>query len=243
MGIRHIKPKPEYTEKAIQDNLRFLLSNPRYILNNLYVFGWESDTLILTKSGYWYEIEIKISRKDFKNDFRNKHDKQATLADIASTLKPNYFYYAVPENMLEVEEIPNYAGLIVMTSHLHPRIIRRAPLLHKVKNTPEQLRLADKFYFNMLSAQDIAKETKKRLDELTEPYNEGFRKGRDYAIFLASIIHSKTCPYYSFDEHKFVFCKKKKRILHDGCNRQTCDFLTDFEEQIHNLLSHCSKQQ
>ena len=39
----------------------------------------ESDKLIWTKSGYIYEFEIKISRSDFKNDFKHKKDKHIIL--------------------------------------------------------------------------------------------------------------------------------------------------------------------
>lgn len=63
------------TEKSILDILNYqFLSQPKYLLNNLYVFSWESDYLAMTKSGYWYEIEVKISRADFKADFKKKRN-------------------------------------------------------------------------------------------------------------------------------------------------------------------------
>lgn len=36
----------------------------------------ESDFLLKTKSGYWYEAEIKISFSDFKADFKKKEKHQ-----------------------------------------------------------------------------------------------------------------------------------------------------------------------
>lgn len=48
---------------------RFFRSNPVYTAENLYVFGWESDMLIKTRSGMWYEVECKISKADFIKDF------------------------------------------------------------------------------------------------------------------------------------------------------------------------------
>ena len=60
MGVKgnrntEIKEKSILTETKIQDVLKHQLSKPRFCLNNLYVFNWESDVLILTQSGYWYE--------------------------------------------------------------------------------------------------------------------------------------------------------------------------------------------
>ena len=62
------------SEKSIQDRLRVLFDNHKYILTNSYVFAWESDFFSVTDSGYIYEVEVKISRSDFKSDFgKEKH--------------------------------------------------------------------------------------------------------------------------------------------------------------------------
>lgn len=62
------------TEKDIQEILRATFGNHELILNNSYVFEWESDFLSKTKSGNIYEIEIKISRSDYFKDFdKDKH--------------------------------------------------------------------------------------------------------------------------------------------------------------------------
>lgn len=68
----------EVSETLIQGKLRGLKSNPQYVAENLYIFDWESDFLVKTKSGYWYEVEIKISFSDFKHDF-TKHTKHEIL--------------------------------------------------------------------------------------------------------------------------------------------------------------------
>ena len=67
------------SEQLLQQYLRGWKSNPKYIVENLYVFDWESDVLIKTRSGYWYEVECKISFADFKNDFKHKWQKHELL--------------------------------------------------------------------------------------------------------------------------------------------------------------------
>ena len=76
MGIKK-KSVINWTEGLIIDKLTWHLlgnSTVRYFLNNLYVFSnsWESDYLSLTKSGYLYEGEVKISKSDFKADFKKE---------------------------------------------------------------------------------------------------------------------------------------------------------------------------
>lgn len=71
--------KEQITEQLLQQHLRGWKSNPKYIVENLYVFDWESDMLIKTRSGYWYEVECKISLADFKNDFTHKWQKHELL--------------------------------------------------------------------------------------------------------------------------------------------------------------------
>ena len=71
--------KEQVTEQLLQQYLRGWKSNPKYIVENLYVFDWESDMLLKTRSGYWYEVECKISLADFKNDFKRKWRKYDLL--------------------------------------------------------------------------------------------------------------------------------------------------------------------
>ena len=75
-------PVTKFSEGFIQEALEkyFAENSVRYFMDNLFVFRWESDKLIETKTGYIYEFEIKISKADFKNDFKNKKDKHMILA-------------------------------------------------------------------------------------------------------------------------------------------------------------------
>lgn len=187
--------KTKLTEKIIQKRLNSFLATWKYNVDGLYVFPWESDKLIWTKAGLIYEFEIKISRADYKADFKHKPEKhlllnsllpdnkskyiegelfnqlkkkqqkkfpRISLADThlkyrypPDTPTPNYFYYAVPEGMLEPEEIPPYAGLIYIAEEkgvgTGVYIVREAPKLHKTKYGDGELNLAEKFYYNMVS--------------------------------------------------------------------------------------------
>lgn len=215
-------------EKYIQAHLHNFLSNPRFILENLYVFGWESDLLLLTKSGYWYEFEIKISRHDFKHDFQKK-EKHAALQDETVVQKPNYFYYAVPEGLIELQEIPAYAGLVYIRQGYF-RTVKKAPRLHKGKNRAEDLNLVDKFYYNMKEAIHQKRELQQENKNLTEPFMHGRTDGIKTCLEKVVIVYSKACPNMKKGEYENL-CMLKNRL----CNRD-CEYIADFIENIEKLL-------
>ena len=165
--------KTEWTEKKIRDILKMYFMSPntkKYEITNLYVYGWESDYLAVTKSMLAYEVEIKISRPDFKNDFKNKRDKHLLFEDGSmigrfpkGSSMPNYFYYAVPDGLIGVDEVPDYAGLL----YVQPwgiTFVKQPKKLTDEKFDPVKLYLADKFYYNMLSWQ-------RKYEELTDSAN------------------------------------------------------------------------
>ena len=183
--------KTEWTEKKIQDKLKMYFMSPntkKYEITNLYVYGWESDYLAITKSMIAYEVEIKISRPDFKNDFKNKQDKHLLFENGSmigrfpkGSLMPNYFYYAVPDGLISSDEVPDYAGLL----YVQPwgiTFVKQPKKLTDEKFDPVKLYLADKFYYNMLgwqrkyeevidSANEI-KELKRQLKGINKTFND-----------------------------------------------------------------------
>lgn len=204
MGVKKKANGEYFDEGRIQRCLNGAISESatKYRMDGLYVFDWESDKLIITKSGYTYEFEVKISRSDFKADFKHKKEKHTILrscltgerytqkgyefmeanrytnmADFEASIafrqfyltsyykRPNYFYYAVPQDLVSVDEIPEYAGLIYVTEYGSLRTVKKAPLLHKEKYTDEQLNLCEKFYYNMVSNKQTADNWQKRYDE------------------------------------------------------------------------------
>ena len=58
------------------------------------LIGHECDMLILSKSGYLTEIEIKRSWEDFKADFKKKHQHESN--GIIKT-----FMYCIPISIIE----------------------------------------------------------------------------------------------------------------------------------------------
>lgn len=165
----------KHSEQSIQQALSGFLSNPRYVIENLYVFNWESDLLFLTRAGYWYEVEIKISRADFFNDAKKRtgfnHLKSEVLTD-PSKKGPHYFYYAVPEGMVKPEELPTHAGLIEVNENRGYKTTTKAPLLRKEKVDPNTMGLSDKFYYNYIN-------TRRKLMVLSLEFEDQQRKYSD----------------------------------------------------------------
>lgn len=112
----------------------------------------ECDVMAISKADYIYEFEIKISKSDFKKDFeKEKHRliKEKKFVNESKTWRipfyaPNYFYFVMPENLVSIEEIPEYAGLIYLKKNEREieffEIVKKAPLLHKTKATTEFIR-------------------------------------------------------------------------------------------------------
>lgn len=105
------------------------------------VVGWEADILVVHKTGYVDEIEVKISVADFRREFSKKSHKHKVLqcGRPSKVRNPNYawrngqpfhlqdwdnckphpvrrFWFALPEEIhAKIEsEIPSYAGVIVV---------------------------------------------------------------------------------------------------------------------------------
>jgi hypothetical protein len=90
----------------------------------------ECDLLVVTKSGYAYEVEIKISKADLKKDLQKRHQH------INGKIKRLYF--AIPEKLKnEVDLIPERAGIIVVDTY------GRCTLFRKAINNSTARRLSD----------------------------------------------------------------------------------------------------
>lgn len=122
------------TEKQIQNKLNkeyaghFSKKKHKLAISNIFLYEWESDFITINKNNYVTEFEIKCSKWDYLNDFKkeNKHESFKLLRNT-----PNYFYYVCPENMIKLENIPEYSGLIYINDFL--RVVKYAPILHKDK--------------------------------------------------------------------------------------------------------------
>lgn len=89
------------------------------VLTNHFHTDWEADILVINQEGFSHEIEIKLSKSDFKNDFKKfyqnqnsgekflKHDKIGCGDYVC-----NHFSFLLPMGMVALEEIPQHCGVI-----------------------------------------------------------------------------------------------------------------------------------
>lgn len=137
--------------KDIIQSLSLRFVNHKYLINNAYLFEWESDFFSVSEALYLYEYEIKVSKSDFKDDFnkKGKHRLLESAVPDSFQKKPNKFFYAVPKGLIPSYMIPDYAGLIEVSSADEPaNIIKDAPFLHREKLFPKYMKiLLDKFYW------------------------------------------------------------------------------------------------
>lgn len=179
-------------------DLQYLSRNAcKYLIHNLFVFDWESDYLAITKAGLIHEVEIKISKHDFKNESKNKSAKFALFESRnESTLIPDFFYYCVPENLISVEEVPEYAGLLYVNDYGFLTTPKSAPRLKKEKTDLTKLNLADKFYFrylHYLGKYNAAKSENLRLiNKSVERHEDGSIISKTYADLEEEIERLKT---------------------------------------------------
>lgn len=149
--FRGIKKKGDMSEFLIQRTLYFYRMYKEIypiLVSNIYLFYWESDLIYISKSGYVTEYEIKISKSDFKADKKKEYKHQKLNSH--DPFKPKYFWYVCPPNIIDAQDIPDYAGLIYCDSLAYDevtysslrdnvKIIKEAPRLRSDKITDQKL--------------------------------------------------------------------------------------------------------
>lgn len=101
---------------------------------------YEADLVVLRKSGYAIEIEIKVSRADLIKDKEKKHTHDCK--------KFKELYFAIPKKLLkDIEHIPEKAGILVCEKiEYENKFYYRAKLERRaVSNGAERLELKDKY--------------------------------------------------------------------------------------------------
>lgn len=184
-------------------NIRF--STHDYVLNNVFMFDcerWESDFFSITKDGYVYEVEVKISKSDFRADFTNKWQKHKILSahktGIAVYSKGEYPYYNTkeegPQSRIQIVDyskthIPNrffYAcpkGLISETevpSYAGLIYINELRSCTTIKNAPllhthkhdMSKKLLDKYYWKHFNLKNEYESLKRQNDKMSEKLKE-----------------------------------------------------------------------
>lgn len=76
----------------------------------------KADLLSVTKARLVHEFEIKCSVGDFRREFEAKDTKHRRLARADNRLMslPNYFWFTSTAGLLPRDEIPEYAGLMIV---------------------------------------------------------------------------------------------------------------------------------
>lgn len=165
------------TDKMMVKLMNWVGNPSDIVIPNIYIGKWEMDIFRLTDAGMIYEYEIKVSRSDFKNDFKKafsrpvkedgkyvmvdavvkgrpiKHWKQEVITKHQSLIdskRCNKFFFVVPENLISPDECPDPCGLIYFTDYTF--IIVKSPrLIHKEKmDTSKYKSLAKKLAFREL---------------------------------------------------------------------------------------------
>lgn len=107
-----------------------IVPNIHYGLAVLY----EMDMVVITKSRYLYEVEIKVTASDIKADLKKRHQHDSNLAKL--------LFFAVPEKLADNENIPGRAGIISVGKYVE---ITRAPITNKAAR-----KISDKQYYDVL---------------------------------------------------------------------------------------------
>lgn len=120
-----------------------LLRNTRDIalVPNSMALGYEADLLRLNENRVLTEFEVKLSRADFLADAqKSKHYWYARVRDPKSgfepvlgsgyTRVPHYFNYLAPPDVVDLDRVPEYAGVIVVTGN-QTQVLRRPRRLLK----------------------------------------------------------------------------------------------------------------
>lgn len=142
------------TEKDISDAIIQNLAERQFSIYLTHFNGGgfaEADVFAINKSGLMFEYEIKISRSDYFADFKNKTHKHNNLQnntaitiydewkrgkktgnEVTHIGLSNRFYYVCPHDMIRIDEVPKYAGLIYIDGEKVIEI-KKAPIIHKNK--------------------------------------------------------------------------------------------------------------
>lgn len=113
---------------------------------NGYFYMWESDLLMISKTGFTTEYEIKLSVQDFKRDASKEGNwvqgvQLSKYESLVKGLGPNRFFYVFPKGMIDREQVPEWAGIIEISEYHYSdsinwhkaSIVRNPAWLHKEK--------------------------------------------------------------------------------------------------------------
>jgi len=101
---------------------------------------YEVDLLVVTPSGYCYEVEIKTSRGDLKADLLKRHGHRSK--------KMRRLYFAIPEYMQkDIEFIPARAGILMVSAP--DGLNLKCKCIREPENNNDAQKLSDKDRFQV----------------------------------------------------------------------------------------------
>lgn len=145
------------TEARIQKLIFEEYGKRALVVPNLYFRNcpYESDAVVIMKSGLSYEYEIKCSRADFKREFKdtNKIMKHRhTSGRAAERYRPNYFYYICPEDLIRPDELLIDGYGLAYVNGYYIKTIKKAKKIHDNRVTEsEYYGLARKMMFKLFN--------------------------------------------------------------------------------------------
>jgi hypothetical protein len=100
----------------------------------------------------WMQPGVKLDRQ-WRNSF-HAPTSRILIKKLADINLPNQFYYVVPDGLIKLQELPKYAGLIVIREHKEAQhtchsvhMLKRAPYMHKRSMDLDRILL--KKYYNL----------------------------------------------------------------------------------------------
>lgn len=87
------------------------------IVPNAYLGFWEMDVAVVTPSGYLWEVEVKLTKSDWKADLKKEKWEHFEMMLGPETKVPSRFYYCVPPELVAggiPEWVPEKAGVLVI---------------------------------------------------------------------------------------------------------------------------------
>lgn len=101
----------------------------------------ECDLMVLTQTGYAYEVEIKISKADLKRDQKKKHGHKEDKHYSNGQQILRKLYFAIPHDLESyINLIPERAGILSVGGKHFVKKIREAQTNPNAKQlTPDQI--------------------------------------------------------------------------------------------------------
>lgn len=134
------------TEKSIQKALLNAFSSHKYKFTNVYYFNNESDWLSWLDSGFCYECEIKISRSDFKADFKKEKHSVHNCNENGGNLYLRKLGVSFSHN-LSWDFCREYPELIESTEYTQRRRLTHEPFIEEITIVDLHAQISSKIEF------------------------------------------------------------------------------------------------